>query len=87
MTGSPGGASRTGRRPGSRLMLGWALLAGIAAALFLGASVPELIAGAAGIVSRTFRLVLKVAGVVVALPVAFYVVEKYFLDRSSRGGK
>ena len=72
------------KRPCSRLLLSAALLGGIAAALVIGASVPEIIAGFAGVASRTLRLVLKVVGVIVALPVGFYLVEKYFLDRSSR---
>ena len=72
------------KRPGSRLLLSAALLGGITAALFIGASVPEIVAGLAGIASRTLRLVLKVVGVIVALPVAFYLVERYFLKRSSR---
>ncbi len=72
------------KRPGSRLLLSAALLGGIAAALFIGASVPEIVAGLAGVASRTLRLVLKVVGVIVALPVAFYFVERYFLRRSSR---
>ena len=75
------------KRPGSRLLLSAALLGGIAAALFIGASVPEIIAALAGVASRTLRLVLKVVGVIVALPVGFYLVEKYFLDRSSRREK
>ncbi|HZW37003.1 MAG: hypothetical protein ACM319_04005 [Deltaproteobacteria bacterium] len=76
--------SETGKRPGSRLLFGWALLGGIAAAVFLGASIPEIVAGLAGIVSRTLRLILKVVGIVVALPIAFYLVEKYFLNRYPR---
>ena len=72
------------KRPGSRLLLSAALLGGIAAALFIGASVPEIVAGLAGVASRTLRLVLKVVGVIVALPVAFYLVERFFLKRSSR---
>jgi uncharacterized membrane protein len=72
------------KRPGSRLLLSAALLGGIAAALFIGASVPEIVAGLAGVASRTLRLVLKVVGVIVALPVAFFLVERYFLKRSSR---
>jgi hypothetical protein len=72
------------KRPGSRLLLSAALLGGIAAALFIGASVPEIIAGLAGVASRTLRLVLKVVGVIVALPVGFYLVERYFLKRSTR---
>jgi hypothetical protein len=72
------------KRPGSRLLLSAALLGGIAAALFIGASVPEIVAGLAGVASRTLRLVLRVVGVIVALPVGFYLVERYFLKRSSR---
>ena len=72
------------KRPGSRLLLSAALLGGIAAALVIGASVPEIIAGLAGVASRTLRLVLKVVGVIVALPVGFYLVERFFLKRSSR---
>ena len=71
------------KRPGSRLLLGAALLGGIAAALIAGAFVPEIVAGFAGVASRTLRLVLKVVGVIVALPVAFYLVERFFLKRSS----
>jgi hypothetical protein len=75
-----------GRRkpPGSRLLLAAALLGGVAVALLIGASIPEILAGIAGIASRTLRLVLKVAGVIVALPIAFYFVERFFLKRSSR---
>lgn len=76
--------TRPPRRQGSRLLLAVALLGGIAAALLLGVSIPETVAGLAGIASRALRLVLKVVGVVVALPVAFYFVERFFLKRSSR---
>ncbi|MGE5700358.1 MAG: hypothetical protein ACM31N_09895 [Deltaproteobacteria bacterium] len=79
-----GGHSGRPGRPGSRPLLAAALLGGIAAALFLGASVPDMIAGFAGIASRAFRLALKVVGVIVALPVAFYLVERLFLKKSSR---
>jgi hypothetical protein len=72
------------KRTGSRPLLAAALLGGIAAALFIGASIPEILAGFAGVASRTLRLVLKVVGVIVALPVAFYFVERWFLKRSSR---
>jgi len=73
------------KRRGSRLLLALSLFACVAVALFLGASIPEMIAGLAGIASRTVRLVLKVVGVVVALPIAFYLVERMFLNRSRRG--
>ena len=69
------------KRPGSRLLLAAALLGGIVAALFAGASIPEVLAGLAGVASRTLRLVLKVIGVIVALPLAFYLVERLFLSR------
>jgi hypothetical protein len=72
------------KRQGSRLLLAAALLGGIVAALFVGASIPEVLAGFAGVASRTLRLVLKVIGVIVALPLAFYLVERFFLKRSSR---
>ena len=72
------------KRTGSRLLLAAALIGGIAAALFLGASVPDMVAGFAGVGSGVVRLVLKVVGVIVALPVAFYLVEKLFLSRSRR---
>ena len=72
------------KRRGSRLLLAVSLLAGIATALVLGASVPEMIAGIAGVGSGIVRLALKVVGVIVALPVAFYLVERFFLSRSGR---
>jgi hypothetical protein len=77
-----------GRRkpPGSRLLLAAALLGGVAVALLIGASIPEILAGLAGVASRTLRLVLKVVGVIVALPIAFYLVERFFQKRS-RGGE
>lgn len=52
--------------------------------MILGVWIPEIVAGIAGIASRTLRLVLKVVGVIVALPIAFYFVERYFLKRSRR---
>jgi len=75
---------RIRKRPGSRLLLAAALLAGIVAALAVGAWVPEALSELFGVSSRTYRLALKVLGVIVALPVAFYLVERLFLKRSSR---
>ncbi len=72
------------KRRGSRLLLAVSLLAGIASALVLGATIPEMIAGIAGVGSGIVRLALKVVGVIVALPIAFYLVEKLFLSRSRR---
>ena len=76
-----------GRHPGSRLFLAVSLLAGIAIALVLGASIPEIVARIAGVGSGLVRLVLKVIGVIVALPVAFYLVERFFLSHSRRRDK
>lgn len=84
---SGGGKAGTPKRQGSRLLLGAALLGGIAAALFLGTSIPEILAGLVGLASRTLRLALKVVGVIVALPIGFYLVERYFLERASRRPK
>lgn len=64
------------------MLLAAALLGGIGGALILGVWIPEIVAGVAGIASRTLRLVLKVVGVIVALPIAFYFVERCFLERS-----
>ncbi len=70
-----------GKRRGSRLLLAAALLAGIFAAVSIGALIPELLAGYLGVASRTLRLLLKVVGVIVALPAAFYLVEHFFIKR------
>ena len=81
---SDGIASGTRKRDGSRVLLAAALLAGIVAALFLGVSVFGMITRAAGIESGVVRLVLEIAGVIVALPAAFYLVETLFLSHSRR---
>ncbi len=78
------GESGPSPRRGSRALLAAALLGGILAALYLGASLPDLVLGALGVVSRTFRLVLKALLVIAALPLAFYLVEKLFLARTRK---
>jgi hypothetical protein len=50
--------------------------------LSIGSLVPEVIAGLLGIDSNAIRLSMKVVAVVVALPVMFYLVERFFLGRS-----
>jgi type III secretory pathway component EscS len=55
-----------------------ALLAGIIAAFSVGVLVPEILAGLLGIDSNTVRLALKVVAVAFALPVMFYLVERFF---------
>lgn len=83
MTGtSPRGVKR--RREGSRLLLAVALAAGVAAALYGGARLSDLVSDLAGIDSPSVRLGIKVAFVVAALPAGFYFVERIFLARSVR---
>jgi hypothetical protein len=72
------------KRPGSRLLLAFALAGGALAALYGGARVADLIADALGIASIPVRLVLKVLLMAATLPVAFYLVERFFLERSAR---
>jgi len=77
-TGHYDGKPGTGKRPGSRLLMAAALLAGIIAAFSVGVLVPEILAGLLGIDSNTVRLALKVVAVAFALPVMFYLVERFF---------
>lgn len=81
--------SPTGRtkRPGSRLLLAFALAAGAFAALYGGARLGDLIADALGIASIPVRLILKVMLIAAALPAGFFLVERYFLERASRAKK
>lgn len=80
----PSPAGGPGRRKGSRLLLAVSLAAGVAAALYAGARLSDLVSDMAGIGSPSVRIGLKVACVVVALPVGFYLVERLFLARSTR---
>lgn len=78
------GKHGTGKRPGSRLLLAAALLAAVLAAFSIGSQLPEVLSGLLRIDSNAVRLALKVIAVVVALPAMFYLVEKLFLNRTSR---
>jgi hypothetical protein len=80
VTGSIGGGR--GRRSGSRLLLAAALLLGIAIALSVGARLSDFLSDAAGFESRYLRLGLKVLFMAVALPVGFYLVERFFLNKA-----
>ncbi len=78
---SPGGRTR---RPGSRLLLALALVAGAFAALYGGARLGDLIADALGVASIPVRLLLKVLLIAAGLPAGFYLVERVFLERATR---
>jgi len=73
------------RRTGSRILLAAALAGGVAAAIIAGAVISDFLCDVAGVTSANVRLGVKVASVAVALPAGFYLVERYFLFRSSRG--
>ena len=82
----PGG--RDGRRrSGSRLLLAVALAGGVVGAFLAGAYISDFLCDVAGIASTAVRLGVKVACIAVAVPAGFYLVERFFLSRSSRGGR
>lgn len=76
-------ASDRRKRPGSRVLLGIALLAGALASICGGALLADFALDLLGIASPTVRLVLKVIAMAAALPAGFYLVERAFLARSS----
>lgn len=80
----PGRRDGTGRT-GSRILLAAALAGGVAAAIIAGAVISDFLCDVAGVTSTNVRLGVKVASVAVALPAGFYLVERYFFSRSSRG--
>ncbi len=72
------------KRPGSRVLLLVALAVGAAAALYGGARLGDAIADAFGVASVPVRLALKVLLMAAALPAAFYLVERTFLEWAGR---
>ncbi len=66
------------------LPLALALACATLAALYAGARVGDLAADALGVAAVWARLVLKVLLMAAALPAAFYLVERVFLERSAR---
>ncbi|MDX1814503.1 MAG: hypothetical protein R3239_00965 [Thermodesulfobacteriota bacterium] len=84
---SPPGRRDGTRRTGSRILLAAALAGGVVAAIIAGAGISGFLCDIAGINSTNVRLGVKVASIVVALPAGFYLVERYFLSRSSRGDR
>ncbi len=75
------------RRPGSRLLLVLALAGGALAAVYGGARLGDAVADAVGVASVPVRLGLKVLLMAAALPAAFYLVERTFLDWAGRRRK
>lgn len=74
---------RPKRRPGSRLLLGIALFAGILASMYGGARLADFALDLLGVASAPIRLGAKVIAMAAALPAGFYIVERAFLARSS----
>jgi hypothetical protein len=72
-----------GKRPGSRLLLGIALFAGILASVCGGALLADFALDLLGVSSSPVRLGAKVIAMAAALPAGFYLVERAFLARSS----
>ncbi|MGA7105567.1 MAG: hypothetical protein WBX49_09515 [Candidatus Deferrimicrobiaceae bacterium] len=75
------------RRTGSRLLFAVALAGGVIAAFFAGAHISDFLCDITGVTSPSVRLGVKVASIAVALPAGFYLVERFFLSRSSRGDR
>jgi len=71
------------RRPGSRLLLGIALIAGTLASIYGGALLADFVLDLLGVASPPVRLGVKVVAMAGALPAGFYLVERAFLERSS----
>ncbi|MFZ2224448.1 MAG: hypothetical protein WAV26_07145 [Candidatus Deferrimicrobium sp.] len=74
---------RRKKRPGSRLLLGFALLAGIFASMYGGALLADFALDLLGVASPAVRLGVKAIAMAAALPAGFYIVERAFLARSS----
>jgi hypothetical protein len=75
---------RRQKRPGSRLALAAALLAGTLVSMYAGARLADFLLDLFGVASTPVRLGAKVLAVAAALPAGFYLVERFFLERSAR---
>lgn len=71
------------KRPGSRVLLGVALLTGTLASIYGGALLADFVLDLLGVASTPVRLGVKVIAMATALPAGFYLVERAFLARSS----
>ena len=72
------------KRPGSRLLLGIALFAGIFASMYAGVRVADFVSDMLGVASTAVRLGMKVIAAAAALPAGFYLIERAFLERMQR---
>jgi hypothetical protein len=71
------------KRPGSRLLLGVALVFGTLGSVYVGALLSEFALDLLGIASLPFRLGVKAIAMAAAVPGGFYLVERAFLALSS----
>jgi hypothetical protein len=71
------------KRPGSRLLLGFALFAGIFASMYGGALLADFALDLLGVASPAVRFGMKAIAMAAALPAGFYIVERAFLVRFS----
>jgi hypothetical protein len=71
------------KRPGSRLLLGFALVFGTLGAVYAGVLLADFALDLLGVASPAVRLGVKAAAMAAALPAGFYIVERAFLARSS----
>ncbi len=74
---------RRKKRPGSRLLLGGALLFGTLGAIYVGALIADFVLDLLGVSSPPVRLGVKVIAMAASVPGGFYLVERAFLARSS----
>ena len=71
------------KRPGSRLLLGIALVFGTLGSVYAGALLADFALDLLGVASPPVRLGVKVIAIAAALPAGFYLVERAFLGRST----
>jgi hypothetical protein len=70
-------------RPGSRLLLGIALVFGTLGSVYAGSLLADFALDLLGVASTPVRLGVKVIAMAAALPAGFYLVERAFLGRIS----
>ena len=70
------------KRPGSRLLLGIALVFGTLGSIYAGALFADFALDLLGVASPPVRLGAKVIAMAASLPAGFYLVERAFLGRS-----
>ena len=74
---------RRKKRPGSRLLLGVALVFGTLGSVYAGALLADFALDLLGVASPAVRLGVKAIAMAAAVPGGFYLVERAFLARSS----